>query len=857
MLAIATLSSAMAIAQQTATIYRDAHGVPHVHATSDRGAFYGAGYAAAQDRLFQMHWFRLRYQGRTAEFFGPGTAPDGSVNNKYVNYDKDARVLGFRRHAAAVVAQMPAEHLDLLHYYAAGVNAAVAATPPGQFTSVFQQYEIVMPNHWEPWTPTDCLGVWYQFAELFQGLDYDEIAKRATVEKQFRDAPPAQPADTTWQNIARIFYPNAKYDNDAASVLEADVSLSSRMAMDAFKDQHGIAVDRQARHGVYSPTFSQAVALGGSRVDTGHSVLVGMPRISVTSPNIFHELHMEGRNFNVRGAAVAGCPFILVGSSSFCAWSATKLGLDMEDMFLLHPPSQGSGDYVLDGTNRTYDPNIPEAIKVKGGQDVVVFYRRSHFGPVIDEILDNVPAGRSVAIKRVPFDRTDTSEVAAFLGMYRATRLTEFYPALQHLRFPSCNLVFAGPNGSTGYAAVGAIPVRAFGQELPGSFALDGNSSSNDWQTYVPHDLRPHVLNPTRGYTVNGNSAPIGSWYPLKALVPGVGDTARSRILRDIVERTPQFAEATLLQHADLAPQPDPFAFLRDPAARNPFVQSTELAFVRDLIDIAVQLESREGSTVPGETIKVLEHLGPWLASGARLDRFHPASALAQYVPHTFPSPTVPSPALTSVIAKYGARPAGMSLWLRELRRRLTLESVEDVLLHVPDEVEVVDMLLAEAWRAFGEATFQNSSNPAVPTSYPTPQAWTFWYVSNHLKSTAFGGRQNPLDLWRIATTNHGPLVTEANTNPFPGYVEFNSKLSRHTETLTDHRGSCFNQVVPLRNPDLSRSLLALGQSEQLGSPHQFDQVPLWEIGGLKASPMQIASVQAASVGTPLVLQVP
>src|SRR5215510_9811289 len=35
-------------------IYRDSFGVPYIFAVTDKGAYFGAGYAAASDRLFQM-----------------------------------------------------------------------------------------------------------------------------------------------------------------------------------------------------------------------------------------------------------------------------------------------------------------------------------------------------------------------------------------------------------------------------------------------------------------------------------------------------------------------------------------------------------------------------------------------------------------------------------------------------------------------------------------------------------------------------------------------------------------------------------------------------------------------------------
>src|SRR5277367_4634180 len=55
----------------------DGLGITHVYATSDADAFFGAGYAMARDRLFQMELARRGAQGTSAEVRGQdGVADD-------------------------------------------------------------------------------------------------------------------------------------------------------------------------------------------------------------------------------------------------------------------------------------------------------------------------------------------------------------------------------------------------------------------------------------------------------------------------------------------------------------------------------------------------------------------------------------------------------------------------------------------------------------------------------------------------------------------------------------------------------------------------------------------------------------
>ena len=48
-------------------IFRDEYGVPHVFSDSKEGLAFGAGYAIAQDRLWQADVFRRQATGRLAE----------------------------------------------------------------------------------------------------------------------------------------------------------------------------------------------------------------------------------------------------------------------------------------------------------------------------------------------------------------------------------------------------------------------------------------------------------------------------------------------------------------------------------------------------------------------------------------------------------------------------------------------------------------------------------------------------------------------------------------------------------------------------------------------------------------------
>src|SRR5215203_7565350 len=102
------------------TIRRDAYGVAHVSAENEHDAWFGQGFAAAQDRLWQMEYDRRRAAGRWAEVAGPVALPA----------DRQARRLQLARAAQADLAAMSDETRAMFQAYADGVNAFLTSGEP-------------------------------------------------------------------------------------------------------------------------------------------------------------------------------------------------------------------------------------------------------------------------------------------------------------------------------------------------------------------------------------------------------------------------------------------------------------------------------------------------------------------------------------------------------------------------------------------------------------------------------------------------------------------------------------------------------------------------------------------------------
>jgi penicillin amidase len=102
--------------QAEVKVQRDQWGIPHIYAANSHDLFMSQGYIHAQDRFWQMDFWRHIGSGRLAEMFG----------SSQVETDKYLRTLGWARVAQQELKLVNAEMKAYLEAYADGVNAYLA-----------------------------------------------------------------------------------------------------------------------------------------------------------------------------------------------------------------------------------------------------------------------------------------------------------------------------------------------------------------------------------------------------------------------------------------------------------------------------------------------------------------------------------------------------------------------------------------------------------------------------------------------------------------------------------------------------------------------------------------------------------
>jgi penicillin amidase len=140
----------------TGQVLRDSQGIPHLTAPTVLDLARLQGQVTAEDRGWQLEWFRWRMEGRTAEYVGADGLP----------WDRFARQVRLEPTVRACYEALDEETRAWVSAYVDGVNdrlpAGLARAPETRLLGLGEY--AASPRRWEPWTP---LGIFWAVHLLF------------------------------------------------------------------------------------------------------------------------------------------------------------------------------------------------------------------------------------------------------------------------------------------------------------------------------------------------------------------------------------------------------------------------------------------------------------------------------------------------------------------------------------------------------------------------------------------------------------------------------------------------------------------------------------------------------------------
>jgi acyl-homoserine lactone acylase PvdQ len=513
-------------------IYRDTHDVPHVYAQDRVSLAFGAGYAAAEDRLFLMDVLRHYGGGTLSAFLGPSCADEHMDHNSlllggYTQAQKQAQIDSL----PAQYGVLGTELKDAANSYVDGINAYVAATQTNPQLLPADYAAALGPP--QPWQVTDVIdiatlvggifgkggGVENTNAAMLKYLDTQFGAAGQTVFNDFKmqddpDAPTTISASFPYQLPATV---------DSAKVAVTDTATLSGGPTDTTPNCSLTPPSLPALsiiQGLLSlPShMSNALLVDAAHSADGHPIAVMGPQVSYYTPQILMQEDLHAPDFDAQGVSFPGTNFLIeLGRGRNYAWSATSANTDNVDQVAEKvcdpaggtPAAQGTS-YLYKGTCTTMQHQAfsETAFPKPGGQGAPVMITHDVYFTVHGVVQGwTTVNGAPVAI--VNERSTYNHEVDSGVGFLRWSRPSyTFDPASFMQGAGSIQYTFNWfyiDTSSIAYYQSGLDPIRATGVDpnLP-----SWGTGNADWQGFLSFDGHPHTIGSPTGSILSWNNKP-------------------------------------------------------------------------------------------------------------------------------------------------------------------------------------------------------------------------------------------------------------------------------------------------------------------------------------------------------------
>lgn len=490
------------------TITRDAFGVPDVRAGRELDAWFGAGYAVAQDRLFELEAFRKATQGRVAELTGEKGIADDIVSRR--DYYTAAEVQAQFDH-------LPVTLRERFVAYADGINAWVAkvSTDPTQQPGEFAATGTPIT----PFTPLDLTYIGIFLARTVPSGDGQELRNLRAVQDSGSPAvldalvPLQVRGQRTTIPKSEGLFPQGKPLSAKKAAAARKRSLRYIATLPKASAEQASAASRKADLPAGRLGRTGGSSMFAVRKPTGGAVLFNGPQLGFSAPELFVELEVHAPGLDVRGVTAPGIPVIGLGHTDSVAWGITS-GLSDDDDLYAEKLVPGEPEmYFYKGEKRRMDCR-DETLKYSTGPSALLGMKAPESGSKTLRVCRTVHGpvqerdGDVAYARRYAIWGREVETIVGIDALDHAKTIQDVDRAAKQVTWNE-NIMAADSAGNIGYWHPGLLQIRPskWDQRLP----LPGTGEA-EWPGLVPREKLPRVINPKQGWLANWNNVPSAGW---------------------------------------------------------------------------------------------------------------------------------------------------------------------------------------------------------------------------------------------------------------------------------------------------------------------------------------------------------
>ena len=492
------------------TIIRDDYGVPHIFADTKEGLGFGAGYAMAQDRLWQADLLRRGAEGRLAEFGLATIEEDQATRALWYGQDELLQIYNDWNPGAGYEYLKP-----MIEAYVDGINAYIRDARDDTNLLPVEYMAKGLIASLENFTVADVVAITVLMGWKFGGCGGEEGKIYAALQ-ELMATHGALAGQAIWSDLFPLDDTGSPVTipvtgcrgltaTDATS-LSVDVSDNLGPVLEQAQELWTTHDEAFKSLGIPTEFGSNAVLISPELSATGNALELGGPQMLYSIPQIVYNLGLHGAGINAVGMAFpcAG-PFILIGVSQYGAWTSTTGNSDVMDARILTLNPRNPLQYWYDGkwvnmekrTETIYGP------RKQTSQDVTCY--RSIYGPIVSP---PDPVTHMAVTLQTPFYKNEIAAEEGWQLFQAATNIDEFEAAVE-LVWPSHNFYWADTEGNIGYWHAGRFPVKPAGADRRLPLMGDG---TQEWVRVTEPWEMPRCINPEQGWLTNWNNKPMAGW---------------------------------------------------------------------------------------------------------------------------------------------------------------------------------------------------------------------------------------------------------------------------------------------------------------------------------------------------------
>ncbi len=497
-------------------ILRDPYGVPHIYAANLSDLYFAQGYTQAQDRWWQMEFWRHIGRGAIQELTGKNDALMGT--------DVFIRTAGWYRAAQRDIEnlqQIDPETISHLQSFTDGINAYITSRPADDLALEYRLLGITGVNITiEPWTIVDSAAWGKVMSWNLTGSYGRELIRASLFENLGEDMANDYTPPYPYGEMPTIVFPEDLPISEESLAQANALIEAARTAPPSLRVAGGLhAASTISDYGVGSNNWVAT----DSMTESGMPLMANDPHLGIQMPSIWYEVGLhcqpvsETCPLDVVGFTFSASPGVVIGHNARIAWAVTNVGADVQDLYRITVNPDNPLQYMYNGewTDMTvYDETIQFG---DGEPPITIQVRETVWGPIINDNDIDPDTGELLGFNNedplaLRWVGHDASTLIKSIGMInRASNWEEFREALTYWTIPSQNFVYADVDGNIGYQTPGAIPYRAPNHD--GLSPVDGSSDEFAWRGYIPFDNLPRVFNPERDYIATANQAVVPLEY--------------------------------------------------------------------------------------------------------------------------------------------------------------------------------------------------------------------------------------------------------------------------------------------------------------------------------------------------------